>query len=127
MPVHAVEPRRHSAAARLEKDHAQFRVPLDDAAQIMLRHANIISILCDMMCLAARPSNGRSRPSAAAATLMEADREILLLGCAPERLVHRIVDQPVVVWVGPQEAATHAQFLARELHLLDRVLDGLHR
>jgi len=56
--------------------------------------------VCDVLGGPALETVDPDRRHAAAATLMEADREIVLLGCAPERLVHRIVDQPVVVGSG---------------------------
>jgi hypothetical protein len=95
-------------------------VALDDVApnHAEARQHHLHRVRYDVLGGPALETVDPDRRHAAAATLMEADREIVLLGCAPE---------PVVVGVGPQEAAAHAQFPASKLHLLDRVLDGLHR
>jgi hypothetical protein len=62
MAVHAVEPRCDPAAARFEKGDPDFRMTFADAAQITLMQASIISIVCEMMCCAPRPSK-RSTPT----------------------------------------------------------------
>jgi len=67
------------------------RVTIDDAAQITLIAASIISIVCEIMWRAARSSK-RSTPTvgiAVSRALVKADREVELLGHRPERLVHR--------------------------------------
>src|SRR5207302_8894583 len=99
MAVHAVEPRRHPAAARLEKTDAQFRVAFDDAApdHAEARQHHLHRVRDDVLGGTALETVDADRWHAAAAALMEADREIIFLGGPPERLVYRVVDQPVVV------------------------------
>jgi hypothetical protein len=63
MPVHAVEPGRDPAAARFEERDAQSRVTIDDAAQITLIAASIISIVWLIMWRAVRSSAKRSTPT----------------------------------------------------------------
>src|SRR4029077_12278122 len=121
MAVHAVEPGRHPAAARLEETHAQFRVTLDDATpdHAEARQHHLHRVRNDVLGGTALETVDADRWHAAAAALVEADREIVFLGGIPDRHSSRVVDQPVVVRVGPHEAAAHAEFLAREFHLLD--------
>src|SRR5438093_2550215 len=129
--VHAVEPRRDPAAARLEKRDAQSRMTVDDTApdhaQRDQHHLHRVrdhvprrTVLLESVDADGRHRVGRS--------FVKADGEVELLGHHPERLVHRVADHLLaVIRVGPQEPAAHLELLAGVAHLVDRQLDRLHR
>ena len=94
--------------------------------QITARQASIISIVWrdDVPGAAALEAVDADRRHAARRALVEADREVEILGRGPERLVHRVVDHlGAVIRVRPQEAAAEAELLAGEAHLRDRQVD----
>src|SRR3989441_1459474 len=131
VPVHAVEPRRDPATARLEKRHAQARMTVDDTtpdhAQRDQHHLHRVRdhVARRAVVLEAVDADGRHRGGRA---LVKADREVEVLGHLPERLVHRVADHLLaVIRVGPQEPAAHPEFFAGVAHLVDRQLDRLHR
>src|SRR2546427_2660872 len=109
VPVHAVEPRRDPATARLEKRHAQARMAVDDTApdhaQRDQHHLHRVRdhVARRAVVLEAVDADGRHRGGRA---LVKADREVEVLGHLPERLGHRITDHLLsVIRVGPQESA----------------------
>src|SRR6516164_2268137 len=127
MPVHAVEPRRDPAAARFEEGDADLRVLFADPAP---NHAHagehhLHRVRDDVAGAAALEAVDADRRHAARRTLVEADREIEILGRRPERLVIGMMDHLVVVGVGPNEAAAEAQFLFGKAYLGDREVDRL--
>src|SRR5436309_4509352 len=130
VPVHAVEPRRDPAAARLEKRDAQARMTVDDPApDDTQRHEHHLHRVRDHVArravLEPIDADGRHRVGR---SLVETDGDIEVLGHRPERLVHRVADHLLaVIRVGPQEPAAHPELFAGEAHLVDRKLDRLHR
>src|SRR5438445_6111812 len=131
VPVHAVEPWRDPAAARLEKRDAQARMTVDDTApdhaQRNQHHFHRVRdhVARRAVVLEAVDADGRHRVGR---SLVKADGEVEVLGHLPERLVHRIADHLLaVIWVRPQEPAAHPELFTGEAHLVDRQLDRLHR
>src|ERR1700704_3399170 len=131
VPVHAVEPRRDPAAARLEKRDPQARMAVDDTApdhaQRDQHHLHRVRdhVARRAVILEAIDADGRHRVGR---SLVKADGEVEVLGHLPERLVHRVVDHLLaVIRGGPQEPAAHPELFAGEAHLVDRQLDRLHR
>src|SRR3989449_5840077 len=130
VPVHAVEPRRDPAAARLEKRDAQSRMTVDDTApDDTQRHEHHLHRVRDHVArravvLEPIDADGRHRVGR---SLVEADGDIEVLGHRPERLVHRVADHLLaVIRVGPQEPAAHPELFAGVAHLVDRQVDRLH-
>ena len=131
VPVHAVEPRRDPAAARLEKRDAQSRMTVDDTApdhaQRDQHHLHCVRdhVARRAIVLEAVDADGRHRVGR---SLVKADREVEVLGHRPERLVHRVADHLLaVIRVGPQEPAAHPELFAGVAHLVDGQIDRLHR
>src|SRR5271168_3612218 len=124
MAVHAVEPRCDPTAARLEKGDPKFRMTIAHAApdHTHRRQHHFHRMADDVAGAAALEAVDADRRHAARCALVKADREIEILGRLPEWLVTRIVDHLVAIRVWPDKAAAEAQFLLRELHLLDRQL-----
>src|SRR5436309_14745368 len=93
--VHAVEPRRDPAAARLEKRDAQPRMTVDDPTpDDTQRHEHHLHRVRDHVArravvLEPIDADGRHRVGR---SLVEADGDIEVLGHRPERLVHRVAD-----------------------------------
>ncbi len=98
--------------------------------QITARQASIISIVWLTMWRAARPSK-RSIPTVGMPEEPPSWNPIAMSissAACPELLVHRVVDHlGAVIRVRPQKAGPETEIAAGELHLLDRVLDRLHR
>src|SRR5712692_5116735 len=131
VPVHAVEPRRDPATARLEKRDAQSRMTVDDTtpdhAEGDQHHLHGVRdhVARRAVLLEAVDADGRHRVGR---SLVKADREVELLGHLPERLVHRVADHLLaVIRVGPQEPPAHPELFAGVAHLVDRQIDRLHR
>ncbi len=131
MAVHAIEPRRHPAAARFQKGDAQPRMAVDhttpDHRHCRQHHLHRVADHVARRAVARETvdADGRHRIGLA---FMKADRKIQRLGRRPERVVDRIADHLVVVIrVRPQKPAAHAELLFGVAHLGDRQLDRLHR
>jgi hypothetical protein len=131
VPVHAVEPRRDPAAARLEKRDAQSRMTVDDPApdhaQRDQHHLHRVRDHVARRAVVLEPidADGRHRVGR---SLVKADGEVEVLGHRPERLVHRVADHLLaVIRVGPQEPAAHPELFAGVAYLVDRKIDRLHR
>jgi hypothetical protein len=58
--------------------------------------------------------------------LVNADREIEILGRAPQRVIDGVLQLSVIVGIGPDKAAAEAGLAARKPHLGDRVINRLH-
>jgi hypothetical protein len=129
MAVHAVEPRRDPAAARLEEPDPQIRMalanPAPDHAHAGQHHLH--RVRDDMLRAAALETVNANGWHAAVAALVDADRKVEFLGGAPQRLISGVVELSVVVRVGADKAAAKAELLARKPHLGDCVIDRLQR
>ncbi len=129
MPVHAVEPRRNPAAARLEKTDAELRValanPAPDHAHAGEHHLH--RMRDDVLSAAALKAVDPDRRHVEARPFVDPDRHVELFRGIPEGLVIRVVGHLVVVGIWPNEAGSHAQLLARKVHLLDSQLDRMQR
>src|SRR5262249_43544342 len=122
--VHPVEPRGRPAATPFEEPHPPLPKALPDpppepphsgeqhphrVRDYVLRAAAFKAVDPDGRHVEAR-------------TLVNADRHVELFGGIPERLIIRVVEHLVVVWIGPDEGGAEAELLARKVHLLDRQL-----
>src|SRR5947207_3429090 len=111
------------------KGDADFRMALADTSPDHT-HAgqhHLHRVRYDVLRAAALEAIDADRRHAARRALVEADREIEILGGRPKWLVIRVVDHLVVVRVGSQKAAAESQFPAGKAHLGDCQVDRLHR
>src|SRR5262249_59175559 len=124
MTVHAVEPGRHPAAARLQEADPELGMAFADAAP---DHAHagqhhLHGVRDDVLRAAALEAVDAHGRHAAVAALVDADAEVEVLRLGPERLVLGRVQLTLVVGIGPQEAAAEAEHAAGKAHLLHRRL-----
>src|SRR5918911_1376091 len=114
MPIHTVQPRRNPAATGLQETNADvgkaLTHPAPDDAQGDEHHFHGVrdDVFGPPTVKAIDPDGGHAtRPA-----FVEADAEIEFLGLGPEGVIVGMSGHAIIVRVGPQEAAPHAQFLA---------------
>src|SRR5260370_41093797 len=103
MPDPAIALRPDPAAARLAEGNADFRTPLANPAPDPT-HAgehHLHRMRDDVARATALEPVDADRRHAARGALVEADREVEILGRRPERLLIRVGDHLVFVWLGP--------------------------
>src|SRR4051794_7752524 len=128
MPVHAVEPGRDPAAARLQEADAELRMlfahPAPDHRETGQHHLHRMGD--DVAGAAPLETVDPDLWHPGRGALMETDRQVEILGGGPEWLVHRVVNHLVaVIRVRADEAGAEIQLLPREAHLRDRQIDIL--
>src|SRR5262249_19749521 len=121
MAVHAVEPRGDPTAAGLEKSDTELWMPLANSAPDHT-HAgkhHLHRVRDDVLRAAALKAVDPDRRHIEARAFVNPDRHVELFRGAPEGLVIGVVKHSIVVWIRPDKARPHAEFLAPKVQLLD--------
>src|SRR5262245_31704862 len=115
--VHPIKPRRNPASTRLEKSKSHFRKtfadPTPDHAQASQHHLH--RVRNDML---GPPSLKAldARRWHAPGPFMNANSKVEVLRLGPERVVGGMAEHAIVIGIGTQETAAHAQLVTGIAH-----------